>query len=87
MCGANEVKKGEVLLELDDIHMYFGKVGALAGVSLEVRKGGERDGVHVLPQVGPVAEYPPMHSAVTLMVSGSPSEKSQVKMQCAKVTT
>jgi branched-chain amino acid transport system ATP-binding protein len=36
---SSEVKQGEVLLELDDIHMYFGNVGALAGVSLQVKKG------------------------------------------------
>ncbi len=30
---------GGVLLEARDVHMYFGKVAALAGVSLEVRKG------------------------------------------------
>ncbi len=30
---------GNVLLELDDIHMLFGKVAALAGVKLKVRKG------------------------------------------------
>jgi branched-chain amino acid transport system ATP-binding protein len=35
----DEIKEGEVLLELDDIHMYFGRVGALAGVSLQVKKG------------------------------------------------
>jgi len=35
----NEVQEGEVLLELEDIHMYFGRVGALAGISLKVRKG------------------------------------------------
>jgi branched-chain amino acid transport system ATP-binding protein len=36
---SNETKEGEVLLELEDITMYFGRVGALAGVSLRVRKG------------------------------------------------
>lgn len=36
---SNEVKEGGVLLELEDIHMYFGRVGALAGVSLQVKKG------------------------------------------------
>jgi branched-chain amino acid transport system ATP-binding protein len=35
----DEIKEGEVLLELNDIHMYFGRVGALAGVSLQVKKG------------------------------------------------
>jgi branched-chain amino acid transport system ATP-binding protein len=36
---SNETKEGEVLLELEDINMCFGRVGALAGVSLRVRKG------------------------------------------------
>jgi len=36
---SNQVEPGEVLLELEDIHMCFGRVGALAGVSLQVRKG------------------------------------------------
>jgi branched-chain amino acid transport system ATP-binding protein len=31
--------EGDVLLELEDIHMSFGKVAALAGISLKVRKG------------------------------------------------
>jgi branched-chain amino acid transport system ATP-binding protein len=35
----DEIKEGEVLLELEDVHMYFGRVGALAGISLQVRKG------------------------------------------------
>jgi branched-chain amino acid transport system ATP-binding protein len=35
----DEIKEGEVLLKLEDIHMYFGRVGALAGVSLQVKKG------------------------------------------------
>ena len=30
---------GDVLLELEDIHMYFGKVHALEGISLQIRKG------------------------------------------------
>jgi len=34
-----EIKEGEVLLQLEDIHMYFGRVGALSGISLKVRKG------------------------------------------------
>ncbi len=29
----------DIILELDDIHMHFGKVKALAGISLKVRKG------------------------------------------------
>jgi branched-chain amino acid transport system ATP-binding protein len=39
LIAASEIKEGNVLLEIEDIHMYFGKVAALAGVSLEVRKG------------------------------------------------
>jgi branched-chain amino acid transport system ATP-binding protein len=35
----NHISGNDVLLELDDIHMYFGKVAALAGVSLQIRKG------------------------------------------------
>jgi branched-chain amino acid transport system ATP-binding protein len=33
------VKAGDVILDLKDIAMFFGKVAALAGVSLRVRKG------------------------------------------------
>jgi branched-chain amino acid transport system ATP-binding protein len=36
---ASELKEGDLLLELDDIHMSFGKVAALAGVSLQIQKG------------------------------------------------
>jgi branched-chain amino acid transport system ATP-binding protein len=36
---AKEIKEGDILLEFRDIHMSFGKVAALAGVSLEIRKG------------------------------------------------
>jgi branched-chain amino acid transport system ATP-binding protein len=32
-------KPDDVLMEMDDIHMAFGKVQALAGVSLKIRKG------------------------------------------------
>jgi branched-chain amino acid transport system ATP-binding protein len=35
----NHSKGNDLLLELDDIHMAFGKVAALAGVSLQIRKG------------------------------------------------
>ncbi len=35
----SEPKEGETLLKLQDVHMHFGKVGALAGVDLEVKKG------------------------------------------------
>ena len=34
-----DINEGDVLLELEDIHMYFGKVTALSGVSLKIRKG------------------------------------------------
>ena len=33
------MKKGDTLLELENIHMFFGKVLALAGVNLKIRKG------------------------------------------------
>jgi branched-chain amino acid transport system ATP-binding protein len=36
---ASGVQEGDVLLEIENIHMYFGKVAALAGVSLKIRKG------------------------------------------------
>jgi branched-chain amino acid transport system ATP-binding protein len=36
---APEVQEGETLLELRDIHMYFGKVCALQEISLKIRKG------------------------------------------------
>lgn len=36
---SNPVNTGEVLLELKDIHMSFGKVAAVAGVSLTIRRG------------------------------------------------
>ncbi len=39
MAASTDLKDGDVLLELADIHMSFGRVGALAGVSLDVRKG------------------------------------------------
>jgi len=34
-----EHKKSETLLELKDVHMYFGKVKALERVSLKIKKG------------------------------------------------
>ena len=37
MAKAQELKEGDTILRLEDIHMYFGKVAALAGVSLEVK--------------------------------------------------
>lgn len=39
MRGTTATKADDVLLELKDLHMYFGKVAALSGVSLQVRKG------------------------------------------------
>ena len=39
MVQGGEFKEGDTLLKLEDIHMYFGKVAALAGVDLEVKKG------------------------------------------------
>jgi branched-chain amino acid transport system ATP-binding protein len=37
--GTTAIKADDALLELKDIYMYFGKVAALSGVSLQVRKG------------------------------------------------
>jgi branched-chain amino acid transport system ATP-binding protein len=37
--GTTAIKADDVLLELKDLHMYFGRVAALSGVSLQVRKG------------------------------------------------
>ena len=39
MVQGGELKQGDTILSVEDIHMYFGKVAALAGVSLEVKKG------------------------------------------------
>ena len=39
MVALDETRDADVLLELKDIHMYFGKVTALSGVSLKIRKG------------------------------------------------
>ncbi len=39
MVQVGEVKEGDTLLKLEDVQMYFGKVAALAGVSLDVKKG------------------------------------------------
>jgi len=39
MAKGGELKEGDTLLRLEDIHMSFGKVAALAGVSLEIKKG------------------------------------------------
>ena len=40
MTKAEALKEGETILKLENIHMYFGSVAALAGVDLEVKKGG-----------------------------------------------
>jgi branched-chain amino acid transport system ATP-binding protein len=37
--GTAAVQKGDVILELKDVAMYFGKVAALVGANLQVRKG------------------------------------------------
>ena len=39
MVQAEDLEKGETILKIDNVHMYFGKVAALAGVDLEVKKG------------------------------------------------
>ena len=39
MVAADEIKDGDNLLELDNVHMTFGKVKALIGVNLKIRKG------------------------------------------------
>ena len=39
MAAGKEIQKGDVLLELDDVHMHFKGVAALSGVSLKIRKG------------------------------------------------
>jgi len=36
---SSDLKEGDTLLEIEDIHMYFGKVKALEGVSLKIKKG------------------------------------------------
>jgi len=36
---AEEIKEDDALLELEDIHMHFGKVAALSGIDLTIRKG------------------------------------------------
>ena len=37
--GTAAIKESDVILELTDIAMFFGKVAALVGASLQVRKG------------------------------------------------
>ena len=39
MAVSNGIKEQNVLLEIEDVHMSFGKVLALAGVSLKIREG------------------------------------------------
>ncbi len=39
MAVSNAIKEQDVLLEIEDVHMSFGKVLALAGVSLKIREG------------------------------------------------
>ena len=39
MVQVGELKEGDTILKIEDIHMYFGKVAALVGVDLEVKKG------------------------------------------------
>ena len=39
MAALEHQKNSNILLELQSIHMYFGRVGALVGVDLQVRKG------------------------------------------------
>jgi branched-chain amino acid transport system ATP-binding protein len=36
---SGDLREGDTLLRIQDLHMYFGKVAALAGISLEVKKG------------------------------------------------
>jgi branched-chain amino acid transport system ATP-binding protein len=39
MVQVGDMKEGETILKLEDVHMSFGKVAALAGINLEVKKG------------------------------------------------
>lgn len=39
MVQVGQVNESDAILKLEDVHMYFGKVAALAGVDLEVQKG------------------------------------------------
>jgi len=39
MVQGGGLKEGETILKLEDVHMFFGKVAALSGVNLNVRKG------------------------------------------------
>ena len=59
MVASNAIKEGDILLELDDIHMSFGKVAALAGVSLKVQK--RRNPFRHRPQRGRKDGYDELH--------------------------
>jgi len=37
--NVSKKENGEILLELDNVHMRFGKVQAIAGINLKIRKG------------------------------------------------
>ncbi len=39
MAQVGGLRTNDTILKLEDVHMYFGKVAALAGVSLEVKQG------------------------------------------------
>lgn len=39
MADAKDLRGDETILKLENVHMYFGRVAALAGVHLEVKKG------------------------------------------------
>ena len=39
MAQARESSEDDIILKLENVHMYFGRVAALAGVDLEVKKG------------------------------------------------
>jgi branched-chain amino acid transport system ATP-binding protein len=39
MAHTNEENRAETILKLENVHMYFGRVAALAGVDLEVKRG------------------------------------------------
>lgn len=39
MVAADELKENDVLMELEDVHMHFGKVTALSGINLKIKKG------------------------------------------------
>ena len=39
MADAKDLRGDETILKIENVHMYFGRVAALAGVNLEVKKG------------------------------------------------